>query len=149
MRQLSWRVLSQLSAWSFAAVGTGCSHRASVPIAPHPTSAETGISDARLPSLVDSIVDLGRRESRIPGLSLVIMRGHTVVLSKGYGMADLVSRTPAADSTVYQVGSLSKQITAAAIMTLVDAGRVGLDDPVSKYLPELHVARDRALRIRP
>ena len=148
MRQLSWRALSQLGAWLLVAAGTGCSHRTSVPISRGPTSAETGISDARLAILVDSIVDLGRREFRIPGVSLVIMRGHTVVLSKGYGMADLASRTPAADSTVYEVGSLSKPITAAAIMTLVDAGRIRLDDPVSQYLPELPVARDSALRIR-
>ena len=147
MRQLSWRALRQLGAWSLVAAGSGCSHRSSVPISRRPTSAATVISDAHLAGLVDSIVDLGRREFRIPGISLVIMRGHNVVLSKGYGMADLARQVPATDSTVYQVGSLSKQITAAAIMTLVEAGRVRLDDPVSKYLPELPVARDSALRI--
>src|SRR5438067_857978 len=104
--------------------------------------------DATITGAVDSIVEAGRREFHFPGISLVILRGHDVVLSRGYGMADLASGTPATDSTVYQVGSLSKEITAAAVMTLVEAGRVRLDDPVSRYLPELPVARDSALRLR-
>jgi len=103
---------------------------------------------AELAREVDPIVEAGMREFKFPGISLVIMRGHTVLLSKGYGMANRETGTPATDSTVYGVGSLSKQMTAAAIMTLVEKGRVRLDDPLSKYLPELPIARDNALRIR-
>ena len=103
---------------------------------------------AELAREVDPIVEAGMREFKFPGISLVIMRGHTVLLSKGYGMANRETGTPATDSTVYSVGSLSKQMTAAAIMTLVEKGRVHLDDPLSKYLPELAIARDSDLRIR-
>jgi len=106
------------------------------------------VPDTDLVRVVGPIVEAGMSEFKLPAISLVIMRGHTVLLSEGYGMADLGAATPATSSTVYAVGSLSKQMTAAAIMTLVESGRVGLDDPVSRYLPELPVARDSALRIR-
>jgi D-alanyl-D-alanine carboxypeptidase len=89
-----------------------------------------------LSARVDKIVESGRRELDLPGVSLVIMRGDKLLLAKGYGWADLDGRRPAEATTIYPVGSLSKQFTAAAVMTLVERHRVNLDAPVTSYLPE-------------
>jgi CubicO group peptidase (beta-lactamase class C family) len=78
--------------------------------------------------------ELGRQ--RIPGASVAVLRGDSIVLMRGYGYANLELHVPASDSTIYQSGSLGKQFTSAAIMQLVDAGRLSLDDPIIKYFPE-------------
>jgi CubicO group peptidase (beta-lactamase class C family) len=63
---------------------------------------------------------------------------------RGYGMADLEQRIPNAPEMVYNVGSVSKQFTAAAVGLLTLQGRISLDDDVREYVPEL---RDRGVRI--
>ena len=73
---------------------------------------------------------------RIPGLSVAILRGDRLVLARGYGYANLEHRVKATDSTVYQVGSVTKQFTAAAVVLLSEQGRLGLDNPITRYLPE-------------
>jgi CubicO group peptidase (beta-lactamase class C family) len=73
---------------------------------------------------------------RIPGLSVAILRGDRLVLARGYGYANLEHRVKATDSTVYQVGSVTKQFTAAAVVMLSEQGRLGLDNPITRYLPE-------------
>src|SRR5881628_3407239 len=73
-------------------------------------------------------------KSRIPGVSLMVRRQGRVVRAEGYGMANLEHRVPVKPETVFQSGSMGKQFTAMAVMTLVDEGKLALDDPVSKYL---------------
>lgn len=117
-------------------------------LARYATPARLANPPANLTIRIDSIVEHARREFHFAGVSLVVMRGQNVLVSKGYGLANISARTPATDRTVYGVGSLSKQITAAAIIKLVEDGRVQLDAPVAAYLPELAVARDSSLRVR-
>jgi CubicO group peptidase (beta-lactamase class C family) len=72
-----------------------------------------------------------------PGCTVsVVHRGGTVV-ERSYGMADLDLAVPARTDSVYEAGSTSKQFTAAAIILLARAGRLGLDDDIRKYLPEM------------
>ena len=79
---------------------------------------------------VDRYVRAEVTRQRIPGLSVAVLRGDSVLLARGYGVANLEHRVPATDSTVYQSGSVGKQFTAAAIVALSREGRLGLDDPV-------------------
>ncbi len=72
-------------------------------------------------------------------------RGGRIVLSKGYGHADLERKISAEAGTIYQLGSISKQFTAAALMRLVERGKVSLDDPLTKYLPDYPVRGRRVL----
>ena len=119
--------------------------------AAHPQMAPLRISlenTANLAQQVDSIVEASRREIRLPGVSLVIKRGNRVVLAKGYGLADREKGTAPTVQTIYPIASLSKQFTAAAIMKLVEQGRVRLDEPVATYLPEYKATHTKALRIR-
>jgi CubicO group peptidase (beta-lactamase class C family) len=91
--------------------------------------------DSRLPA-VDRFVTAELARQRIPGLSVAILRGDSVLLARGYGYANLEHRVPATDSTVYQSGSVGKQFTAAAIVMLAEAGKLGLDDPILRHLPQ-------------
>lgn len=88
---------------------------------------------------VDRVNDFVSAElvrQRIPGISVAILRGDSILLARGYGFANLEHHIPASDSTVYMVGSLSKPFTAAAIVLLSRQGRLRLDDPITRYLPE-------------
>jgi CubicO group peptidase (beta-lactamase class C family) len=71
---------------------------------------------------------------QIPGLSIAVVRDGKVIKIEGYGFANLETNTVATPETVYRIGSVSKQFLAAGMMLLVQEGKVGLDDPVSKYL---------------
>ena len=76
-----------------------------------------------------------RRDS--PGCAVGVVRDGKWVYRHGYGMADLDHDIPNGDGMVYYVGSISKQFTAAAIALLALDGRLSLDDPVRKWVPEL------------
>ena len=85
---------------------------------------------------VDHFVTSEMKREQVPGLSLAVIRDGRVLLRRGYGYANLELQVPASDSTIYQSGSLGKQFTAAAIAILAEQGRLKLDDPVVKWLPE-------------
>lgn len=72
-----------------------------------------------------------------PGVALAIIQDGRIVYEKGYGMANLAEKTPITPETVFYVGSVSKQFTAAAIALLHQRKQVALDDDVRKYVPEL------------
>ncbi len=72
-----------------------------------------------------------------PGCAVGVARGGQVVHSKGYGMANLEYGIRIWPSTVFESGSVAKQFTAAAINLLAQDGKLSLDDPVRKYIPEL------------
>ncbi len=71
-----------------------------------------------------------------------------MVYSAGVGFADLDNLVPANGSTVYNIGSVSKVITAVAVMQLVEQGRVALDDPIQKYAPAFPEKSQGAITIR-
>jgi CubicO group peptidase (beta-lactamase class C family) len=85
---------------------------------------------------VDDYVEARMRSLHIPGVSLAVVRDGRIVKAQGYGVADLELNAPATKATVYEIGSNTKQFTAAAVMMLVEEGKVGLDDAVTKYFPE-------------
>ena len=72
-----------------------------------------------------------------PGCALSVIRDHRIIYARGYGMADLDHNIPITPSTVFHVASMSKQFTAASILMLAQEGKLSLDDPVRKYIPEL------------
>jgi D-alanyl-D-alanine carboxypeptidase len=88
------------------------------------------------PQRVDSFVTAELARQRIPGMSVAVLRGDSVLLSRGYGLANQEQQVPASDSTLYAIGSVTKQFTAAAIVLLSQQGRFRLDDPIIRYLPE-------------
>jgi D-alanyl-D-alanine carboxypeptidase len=110
-------------------------------VVPFPASAVSA-QDRTALAAVDRYVREEIRRERVPGVSVAIVRGDKVVLARGYGYANLELHVPATDSTVYQSGSVGKQFTAALILRLAAAGRLGLDDPIRRHLPEGPAAWD-------
>ena len=72
----------------------------------------------------------------IPGLALLVTRDGKVVRSEGFGVANIELQVPVKPETIFQSGSVGKQFTATAVMMLVEAGKIGLNDPLTKYFPE-------------
>jgi CubicO group peptidase (beta-lactamase class C family) len=83
---------------------------------------------------VDTYIAEQMRDQHIPGLSLAIVKDGKIVKEKGYGLANVEWNIEATPRTVYEIGSITKQFTATAVMMLVEEGKVGLDDPIRKYL---------------
>ena len=81
--------------------------------------------------------DLTGAKGRVPGLSAVVERGPEVLWAGASGYADLERREPAAPDTVYLWFSMTKITTATVVCQLAERGRLGLDEPVTAYLPEL------------
>ena len=74
-------------------------------------------------------------ERGYPGLALAVSVDGETVWSEGFGHADLEHRVPMSSSVKFRVGSISKSMTAAAVASLVEDGRLDLDAPVQKYVP--------------
>jgi CubicO group peptidase (beta-lactamase class C family) len=83
---------------------------------------------------VDTYIKLRMDKEHLPGLSLAVLRDGKIIKLKGYGYANLELKVPASPGTVYQVGSITKQFTATAILILVQENIVGLGDKIGKYL---------------
>jgi CubicO group peptidase (beta-lactamase class C family) len=84
---------------------------------------------------VDDYVRAAMRERHIPGAAIAVVKNGKIIKTEGYGLASVEFNVPATPETVFEIGSVSKQITAAAIMLLVEDGKVNLDEKISKYLP--------------
>lgn len=84
----------------------------------------------------DIIVGNLMTQQRIVGLSLAVIKNGQTVLNKGYGLANVELNTPVTSESVIRLGSVSKQFFTTAIMTLVEAGKMTIDDPVHKFFPD-------------
>ncbi|AHG91584.1 beta-lactamase [Gemmatirosa kalamazoonensis] len=91
--------------------------------------------ERKLVAFVDSVANAAVSAHKTPGVSVAIVRRGRTVLAKGYGYADLENDVPAAPNTVYRIGSITKQFTAAGIMRLMEQGKLSLDDTLQKFLP--------------
>jgi CubicO group peptidase (beta-lactamase class C family) len=85
---------------------------------------------------IDDYIAAQMRRLHIPGVSLAIVRDGRVIKAQGYGFANFELKATATKETVYEIGSNTKQFTAAAIMMLVEDGKIRLEDPITKYFPE-------------
>src|SRR5258708_15600129 len=85
---------------------------------------------------INRYVQAERERQHIPGLSLAVLVGDRVLLSRGYGFANVELHVPASDSSVYQSGSMGKQFTAALVEMLVEKHLVRLDDSIVRWFPE-------------
>jgi len=76
------------------------------------------------------------QKQHIPGLALLVSKKGKPIRTEGYGMSNLELNVPAKPETIFQSGSVGKQFTATAVMMLVEAGKVGLEDPLTRYFPD-------------
>ena len=74
-----------------------------------------------------------------PGLSVLVQRDGEKLLYKGYGLASIEHGVAATPKTVYRIGSITKQFTGAAVALLAEQGKLSVDDPITKFLPDYPV----------
>lgn len=86
---------------------------------------------------IDDYIKVQMQRHHIPGLSLTILKDGKVVKTKGYGLANLETGTPATPETVYKIASISKQFLATGILMLVQEGKLRLDDTIVPYLDDV------------
>src|SRR6202008_2197900 len=72
-----------------------------------------------------------------PGAAVIVVIDGKPALRKGYGLADVESHATNTPETIFRIGSVTKQFTAVAILQLVKQDKVKLDDPITKYVPDL------------
>ncbi len=89
----------------------------------------------RLQQIISSYVD----QKTFMG-SVLVVKDNKTLINQGYGFADLEWNIPNSSSTKFRLGSLTKQFTAASIMLLQERGKLSIDDPVSKYMPDAPAA---------
>lgn len=99
-----------------------------VPI--QPLTGSDAVTSQRIDNYLTALTDAGRFSGTV-----FVARGDTVLLSKGYGMANHEFSVPNTPQTVMPIASNTKQLTAAAIMKLQEQGRLNVTDPVTQYIP--------------
>ena len=85
----------------------------------------------------ESAIRAEMEKSGIPGAAVAVVLGDRVVWAKGFGLASAETNAPVTPDTLFQIGSVTKSFTAAAILTAASAGRIALDTPVSTYVSGL------------
>lgn len=95
--------------------------------------------------LFDSAFRLVRdavEKDEVPGAIALVARAGRILRHEAFGLRDIENQSPFTTNTLCWIASITKPVTAAAAMTLVDAGKIALDDPVEKYLPEFREQTD-------
>ena len=114
------------------ALGFGAAHAA-------PAPAEPSL-EAVVAATVDPIIEAELAKTGTPGAAFVFVHGGKIVYQRGYGVSDLKSAAPVDPArTIWPIASISKIVTAMAVLQLVDDGRVGLDTDVNRYLRRIQV----------
>ncbi len=110
--------------------------------------AKAGLSETKLAE-VDRFMEREVADQKLPGGIVIVSHGGKIGFFRAYGLQDREAQKPMRTNTIFRIYSMSKAITTAAALNLYDAGKLGLDDPVSKYIPSftnLMVATTNGLR---
>src|SRR5215471_17157247 len=102
---------------------------------PEASPEQVGMSSARLAQIADvfkKAVDAGD----MPGVVIMVARNGKLVYSQALGMQDQAGGKPMALDSIFRIYSMTKPIVSVGAMILVEEGRLGLHEPVSKYLPD-------------
>src|SRR5437879_5237954 len=95
-----------------------------------------GLAAARADK-IDDYVKEQMTARHIPGMAIGVVQDGKLTLARGYGLANVELNAPVTENTVFEIGSMTKQFTATAIMMLVEEGKIGLDDKITRYLTEV------------
>lgn len=112
--------------------------------APLGSKAQAPASSAtEIPEKVDSYITAEMHAEKIPGLALCVVQDGQMIKAQGYGLANVELDVPVKPETIFQTGSVGKQFTATVIMTLVEDGKIHLDDAINKYFTDAPAAWSR------
>ena len=107
---------------------------------------ETNSLPPEVSKKIDEAASKMLSESGVPSASIAVVKDGILAYTKAYGLADIASYRPATTSMIYSIGSISKQFTAASILLLAEEGKLSLDDPVGRWLPDLTRANEVTIR---
>lgn len=116
-----------------------------IPIVP---PAEAALDEAKL-SEIDRFMEGQVADQKLAGAVVMISHAGKIGFFRAYGLQNREAQIPMSTNTICRIYSMTKAITCAAALSLYDAGKLGLDDPVSKYIPSfanLQVAATNGLR---
>jgi CubicO group peptidase (beta-lactamase class C family) len=133
-----WAGLAATLIWCVAA--PPASLVSAAPVLPAPRLG----ADVR--SKIDTDVQALLTAGHVDGATIAIVEGGAVVFARGYGLRDRAKRLPTDADTRYEIGSITKQFTAAAILQLKSAGKIDLDASVATYLPTVPHAAEITVR---
>jgi N-acyl-D-amino-acid deacylase len=145
MKRARALTIGLLAAASFVACG-----KDPPPLSPPgtpPAQPEIPISGAAVPGMgsFDQAISALMRKHAIPGGAVAVLRDGKLVYARGFGYADVETKTPVQPDALFRIASVSKPITAAAIMKLVEEGRLDLDDRVAPFIAHLAPAPGAAV----
>ena len=106
-------------------------------LGPAIATAQLVVPDEAALALLDSEIGDYVEESNIPGALVAVASRGEIIHLQTYGMANIELAVPVSENSVFEIGSISKQFVAAAVMLLVEEGKLGLDDAIHRYLPDL------------
>ena len=92
---------------------------------------------------IDSIVNRPIAAGKMAGASVAVVKGQDTILIKGYGKADLEFDVATPEDAIYEIGSVTKQFTAAAILLLAEQGKLSLTDDITKHFPNYNTQGNR------
>jgi CubicO group peptidase (beta-lactamase class C family) len=122
-------------------------------LAPVATAQDRLSTAAEIDAYLTNVI----RDTRIPGIVALVVDADRVVYEGAFGRQDVAAGAPMAADSIFRIASMTKPVTSVAVMMLVQEGDVGLDDPVSRYLPafenkpviESFNAADKSYTVRP
>jgi len=99
---------------------------------------------------IDALASSAIAAKKIVGIGIGVMKKGEIILAAGYGDADVENKIKATEHTIFRIGSITKQFTAAGILLLAERGKLSLDDEITKYFPDFpvngqHITLERLL----
>lgn len=114
------------------------------------TAAPAASTAPRITPEIETRIDAAAKQDvgsgQVAGIAVAILRDGKLVFARGYGRANLELAAPATAKTVFRIGSLTKQFTAAGVLLLAEQGKLKIDDKLSLYLPDFPRADEVTLR---
>jgi CubicO group peptidase (beta-lactamase class C family) len=111
-------------------------------LAPSPKGQSPATRSRDYASLQKQVEEYARKlmdKKNIKGISIALVDDQTLVFAEGYGWADEKNKKAATADTIFQAGAISKIFTALAVMKILEQGKINLDTPISRYIPEASV----------
>lgn len=128
-RFLANQVLVAIIATCSTLVLEGCSGNSS-------PAQQSSPPPASLATTVDGVVNQQMQQYGIPGITVALAKHGAAVYVQGYGLSNVANNSSAKPATIFEIGSITKQFTAAIIMKLNEQGKLHLDDSMASYLPQ-------------
>ena len=98
---------------------------------------------ARLENIIPQLM----KDGDVPGLSIALVRDSQILWQRPFGVKNAETKEAVAENTIFEAASLTKPVFAYGVLKLVESGRLDLDAPLSKYLPEPYIANDERLNL--